>query len=328
MSGVQHIAIEANDDGMRLDRWLRAKFPGLNQGRVQKLLRTGQVRVDGGRAKAAQRLESGQSVRVPPVDESQQAKPSTMRISKSDRDFTKSLILHMDQHVIVLNKPFGIPVQGGPKIERHIDGYMDALTFDADEKPRLVHRLDRDTSGVLLLARSRHVASTLGKTFRTRSARKIYWALVAGVPRPMQGRIAVSVQKLPGPQGDRVHVVRDNTPGAQHSVSYYSVVEKAGEKFSWITLKPVTGRTHQLRVHMEHVGHSIVGDRKYGEEIAFPGGEIVDKMHLHARRLTLPHPAGGTLDVTAPLPEHMQRTWELLNFDVRDGDVNATHFDP
>ncbi len=329
MSRVQHIEIDEDDEGLRLDRWLRARFPELNQGRVQKLLRTGQVRVNGARAKAAQRLESGQNIRVPPLGGIEAAAPriKSASVSRDEAEFAKSLVLHMDSHVIVINKPAGLAVQGGSKVERHIDGLMDAFVRDGEEKPRLVHRLDRDTSGVLLLARSRKTAAILGQTFRTRSARKIYWALVAGVPRPMQGKITLSLLKQPGPQGDRMHVVSENTQGAQKSVSHYSVVGKAGEKLSWVTLKPVTGRTHQLRVHMTHIGHPIIGDRKYGADFSFPGGEIPEMMHLHARRLTLPHPAGGTLDVTAPLPEHMQRSWQLLNFDTRDGDASNAKFE-
>lgn len=327
MSNVQHIEVKDDDDGMRLDRWLRARFPELNQGRVQKLLRTGQVRVNGARAKAAQRLAPGENIRVPPLGDSAPKKSISAPISKSDRAFAESLILYQDDHVIALNKPYGIPVQGGTKVERHIDGLIAALQFDKDEKPRLVHRLDRDTSGVLLLARTRKVASILGKTFRTRSARKIYWALVVGVPRPAQGKISLPLLKQPGPQGDRMHVVRDDVDGAQQSTSFYSVVGKAAEKLSWISLKPVTGRTHQLRVHMAYIGHPIVGDVKYGEELAFPGGEIPEKMHLHARRLTVPHPVRGTLDITAPLPPHMQESWDLLNFDARDGDANVELLD-
>lgn len=317
MSGVQHIAISGDEAGMRLDRWMRARYPDLTQGRLQKLLRTGQVRVDGRRVKAALRLEDGQTVRLPPLGEPVVARHPARSVSESDEAFAQSLILHMDKDVIVLNKPAGIPVQGGTKVERHIDGMLGALTFELDERPRLVHRLDRDTSGVLLLARRRKVASDLGKVFRTRSARKIYWALVHGVPRPMQGRIDAALKKYSGgPEGDRMHVVDDGEDGAQRASTYYSVTGRAGETFSWLSLKPVTGRTHQLRVHLHHIGHGIVGDRKYRDDTLEQGGDLPEGMQLHARRLTLPLPGGRKLDVTAPLPPHMEAVWKFFEFEA------------
>ncbi len=322
MSGVQHIAVSGDDSGMRLDRWMRARFPDLTQGRLQKLLRTGQVRIDGKRVKAAQRLVYGQTIRLPPLGMAT-IRPQAWPVSESDEAFAQSLVLHMDKDVIVLNKPAGIPVQGGSKVERHIDGMLDALTFDADERPRLVHRLDRDTSGVLLLARRRKVASDLGKVFRTRSARKIYWALAHGVPRPMQGRIDAALRKYSGgPEGDRMHVVEPGEEGAQRASTYYSVTGRAAELFSWLSLKPVTGRTHQLRVHLHHIGHGIVGDRKYRDDTLEQGGDLPEGMMLHARRLTLPHPGGGTLDITAPLPPHMAAAWKFFDFDTGDAAGN------
>ncbi|MBL4756501.1 MAG: RluA family pseudouridine synthase [Rhizobiales bacterium] len=319
MSGVQHIKVTNDEAGMRLDRWIRIRFPQLKQGRLQKILRTGQVRVDGGRAKAAQRLEAGQTVRLPPLDSAPERERFVGPLSESDEEFIHSLILHMDKDVIVLNKPPGIPVQGGSKIERHIDGFLDALMFEAKERPRLVHRLDRDTSGVLLLARRRKIASDLGKVFRTRSARKIYWALVHGVPRPMQGKIDAALLKYAGgPEGDRMHVVDENEEGAQRASTYYSVTGRAGETLSWLSLKPVTGRTHQIRVHLDHIGHGVVGDRKYRNPELETGAYIPEGMQLHARRLTLPHPSGGTLDITAPLPPHMAAAWKYLEFDTGD----------
>ena len=174
------------------------------------------------------------------------------------------------------------------------------------EKPRLVHRLDRDTSGVLVLAKTRKAASDLGAIFRTRSARKIYWALVRGVPSPKQGRISLFLSKQMGRDGERVRVMKHGDEEAVHSVTFYSLVDRAASAVSWLSLKPVTGRTHQLRAHAAHIGHPIIGDPKYGEAWEGMPEGLPDKLHLHARRITLPHPRGGMLDVTAPLPAHMR----------------------
>lgn len=314
MSGVQHIEVSGDETGMRLDRWVRNHFPQVKQGRLQKLLRTGQLRVDGGRAKAAQRLEAGQSVRMPPMLEVANSARVAAPLSGDEIAYARSLVLHEDKDVLVLNKPAGIPVQGGSKVERHIDGLLDAFT-ESEERPRLVHRLDRDTSGVLLIARRRKIAAELGKVFQTRSARKIYWALVHGVPRPHQGKIDAPLKKFAGgPEGDRMHVVGADEDGAQHAITHYSVSGRAGETFAWLSLKPVTGRTHQLRVHLAEIGNPIVGDRKYCTRDIESGGELADGMYLHARRLTLPHPSGGELDITAPLSDHMQAAWDMFGF--------------
>ncbi len=329
MSAVQTIEVTSSEDGMRLDRWFRARFPGVGHGALQKLLRTGQVRLDGGRAKANARVAAGQLIRVPPLDDQtahrKQRRQST--VSAADRDLIRSLVLHRDEHVIVLNKPAGLATQGGSKTDRHIDGMLDGLIFDGDERPRLVHRLDRDTSGALLLARTRKVAAALAKSFQSRETEKTYWALVAGVPRPEQGRIDLAIVKA-GKEGDqRMKPARPRDADAQKAVTVFATVDHAGRRFSWLALSPLTGRTHQLRVHMEAIGHPVVGDGKYRGEPE-PGGTdhegwegIDDMLHLHARALRLPHPGGkGELEVRAPLPEHMQRTWQLLGFDPGEGD--------
>lgn len=317
MSGVSIQHVDADEEGMRLDRWFKVHYPDLAFGQLQKMLRKGQVRVDGARAKTNTRLEENQAIRVPPMPSNDG--PAPVRYRDKDRELLESLILYKDDKVFVLNKPSGLAVQGGSKTERHIDGMLDALQYDMKERPRLVHRLDRDTSGCLLIARTRAAASTLGRTFRTRSARKIYWALVKGVPRPGQGKVSCYLQKFPGPDGERVHVVHQNDQ-AQHSTSYYSVVDKVGVRFAWLSLKPVTGRTHQLRVHCQHLGHPIIGDPKYFEIQNYELAEsLEDKLHLHARRLSIPHPSGvGVLDVTAPLPDHMQASWDALGFSVKE----------
>jgi 23S rRNA pseudouridine955/2504/2580 synthase len=320
---VETIVVTARDAGLRLDRWFHAHFPTITHGYLQKLLRTGQVRVNSKRVQANARLETGQQIRVPKVVRTPPApKPSLTPppgLSKRDRDFIESLILYEDDDVLVLNKPFGIAVQGGTGTKRHIDGILAGMVDRFGDRPRLVHRLDRDTSGVLLVAKHRDAAAKLGRVFQTRSAAKTYWALVKGVPRPPQGKVEAALVKASGPDGDRVRKAR---PGEQeeamHATTHYSVIERVGQKAAWVSLKPVTGRQHQLRAHMELIGHPIIGDNKYQTE----GGpelpeEITAKLHLHARRLVIPHPRGGheTLDITAPLPEHMLATWDMLGLD-------------
>ena len=320
---VAHIEISQQDEGLRLDRWFLKTYPGLSHIRLQKLLRTGQVRLDGKRVKAGVRLEAGQIVRVPPLGQNQAGKPRPRAPNKHDIEEIKSLTLHEDDHLLVLNKPSGLAVQGGSKTKKHLDGMLESLEFNG-ERPRLVHRLDRDTSGLLLIAKTRKAASELGRVFRTRSARKIYWALTYGVPRPPQGEITAFLKKQPGPMGEIVHMVDKEEPGAQHSQSYYAVIEQAAQKFAWVSLKPVTGRTHQLRVHMLALGTPIVADPKYKMEERDEDVEgLGQKLHLHARRLVIPHPGGGSLDISAPLPEHMQKSWRALGLDPNRYDLTA-----
>ena len=348
MSGVTTRTVSEDEAGMRLDRWFKLHFPDLAFGHLQKLLRTGQVRLDGGRAKADTRIEPGMAVRIPPLERSEKPEsgesvggaPSRggagasrdestarpRRVHKPEDDpvrFLKSITLYEDRDVLVLNKPFGLAVQGGSGMVRHIDGLLEALRDADGVRPRLVHRLDKDTSGCLIVAKTRLSAATLAKTFRSRSARKIYWALVAGVPRVKQGRVSTWLAKGEDEHGDaKMKVARHGAEGADHALTYYAVVEKAGERLCWLSLKPVTGRTHQLRVHTAEIGHPIVGDPKYfnKENWQVPGG-VQHRLHLHARRLIIPHPRENRLiDVSAPLPPHMQQTWNLLGFDVSSYD--------
>ncbi len=316
------LEVSKDEQGLRLDRWFRLRFPEVTHSHLQKLLRTGQVRVDSKRVKSNARLEAGQLVRVPrAVREEQRPAPSVKPppgLSKADRRFIEDMILYEDDAVLVLNKPFGLAVQGGTGTRRHVDGLLAGMADRfGGSRPRLVHRLDRDTTGVLLVAKTRSAAATLGRTFQTRSAAKTYWALVNGVPRPAQGKVEAALVKASGPDGDRV---RKAAPGEQeramHATTHYSVIERVANKAAWVSLKPVTGRQHQLRAHMDLIGHPIVGDNKYPSEPKFADQEIEPKLHLHARRLVIPHPTGDEkIDVTAPLPQHMRQTWQALGLD-------------
>lgn len=316
MTGVQTRDVSATENDIRVDRWFKRHFPALKHGKLEKLLRTGQVRVDGGRVKASTRLAEGQTIRIPPITEEVRGpdRVPPPEISAEDRKWIQSLIIHSDDDVIALNKPPGIAVQGGRKVSRHIDGLLGALAEPGAERPKLVHRLDRDTSGVLLIARRADVAASLGQIFRGRSARKIYWALVAGVPRPPEGTINAALAKRADNDGHE-KMVTDAEAGKSAKTDY-RVVEVAGRRAAWMVLQPLTGRTHQLRVHCVAIGTPIVGDGKYGgPESRLDGVPGSDKLHLHARSITFPHPAGGELTVTAPLSSTMMKTWQFLGFD-------------
>ena len=326
MSAVKVHQVDAAEDGMRLDRWFRAHFPDLPHGRLQKLLRTGQVRVEGGRVKANTRLATGQHVRVPPITTLPPKVNTGPQISSEDTEFIQSLVIHQDSEIIAINKPAGLAVQGGTKTARHVDGLLDGLRFGLKERPRLVHRLDKDTSGVLLLARSRSVAAALSQALKKRSVTKLYWALVIGVPRIPQGKINLALEKTGGHDGERVRVAGANSPEAQHAETRYKVVESAGQRLAWLAMMPETGRMHQLRVHAAAIDHPIVGDGKYGGAEAFPGGDISGRLHLHARAILVPRPKGDVLRVEAPLQDHMQSSWRLLGFDPNAA-VDIQEFD-
>jgi 23S rRNA pseudouridine955/2504/2580 synthase len=318
---VKPQAVAQNEDGVRLDRWLKARFPALPHGVLQKLLRTGQVRVNGKRVKPDARLEAGQEVRVPNLGDFK-ARPSPqapMGVSKADRTFIERMILLEDDHLFILNKPTGVAVQGGTKTARHIDGLLAGMADRfGGERPRLVHRLDRDTSGVLLVAKTRDMAARLGKIFQTRSVQKIYWAVVQGAPKPAQGKVEAALIKAAGPDGDRVRQAEEGEADAQAAVTHYSVIEKAHEH-AWVSLKPVTGRQHQLRAHMHVIGTPILGDNKYGGDKDVAEG-VDNRLHLHARRLAFQHPKSGAVDVTALLPEHMRKTFAAFGFDEQKFD--------
>lgn len=308
---------------MRLDRWFKAHFAQVPHGRLEKLLRTGQVRVDGGRVKANTRLEAGQSVRVPPLPDAPPPPGAAKPLSKSDRAFLKSITLYEDDDLLILNKPAGLAVQGGTKTAQHIDRLLEGIGDSPQTRPRLVHRLDRDTSGVLVVAKKRSVAAKLGKAFQTRSVRKIYWALVHGVPKPPQGKIDAALVKATTPDGDRVRKARPGEQDkAQSAVTHYAVIDRAARQVALMSLKPVTGRQHQLRAHMAILGHPILGDTKYPSEIELPEG-IERRLHLHARRISFPHPSGeGVVDITAPLPPHMETAFAAFGFSPKGGDTD------
>jgi 23S rRNA pseudouridine955/2504/2580 synthase len=313
-------SVGPDDAGIRLDRWFKRHYPALGHGQLEKLLRTGQVRLDGLRAKASARLAAGQLVRIPPSVANDaaltdtKARPLPPPADGAMRALQKS-VLYRDADIIVINKPAGLATQGGSGQTRHLDQMLDALKFGAPERPRLVHRLDKDTSGVLVLARSAKVAAEMGEVLRRRTARKIYWALTVGVPRPAAGRIDLPLLKLDGSGGERVRVAEGE---GQKAETEYVVLATAGSKAAWLALSPLTGRTHQLRVHCQAIGTPIQGDGKYGGAQAHLGGEVGDKLHLHARRIVIPRPGGGVVDVSAPLPEHMAHTWRLFGFDPDD----------
>jgi 23S rRNA pseudouridine955/2504/2580 synthase len=314
--------VTADEAGMRVDRFLEARFPSLSFSHIQRVIRKGELRVNGKRADAKDRLEEGQSVRIPPL---RLDLPKTTDLSEAEqktREFLRSITLYEDDDVLVLNKPMGLSVQGGSKTTRHVDGMLDVLRDKSGQRPRLVHRLDKDTAGCLVVAKTRFAASSLAKTFRSREARKIYWALVAGVPKPQQGRISTFLAKDEREDEFVMRIARHGEEGASHAVTYYAVVETSAQHLAWLSLKPVTGRTHQLRAHLAHIGHPIVGDAKYfnRENWILPGG-IQNRLHLLARRIAVPHPRGGFIDLTAPLPPHMVQSWNLLGLD-------ATRYDP
>ena len=321
---VRQFTVADDDDGIRLDRWFKRHLPQVGFGTVSRWARTGQIRVDGGRVKPEDRLQAGQVLRVPPGGEDKARGPRERQpLSAEDEAEAEAMLVERTDSALVLNKPPGLATQGGTKTTKHVDGLLDAFVGEDEPRPRLVHRLDKDTSGILLVARTAGSAAFFSKRFSGRSARKIYWALVVGVPEVREGTIEASIAKQPGSGGEKMHVDED---GGQRAVTRYRVVDKASDKAAWVELQPLTGRTHQLRVHMAAIGHPIVGDGKYGGQDAFLTGSISRKMHLHARRLIIDAPPGKsgdrqTIDATAPLPEHFAASMEQLGFDEGASDA-------
>ncbi|MEM9059613.1 MAG: RluA family pseudouridine synthase [Pseudomonadota bacterium] len=335
MSGVEFVVVGDDEAEQRIDRWLRKRLSGVSQGLVEKLCRRGEVRVDGGRVKASTRIGPGQIVRIPPVRVDAKSAPSPSKpVPKSAcaslvEDLCDAVIF-MDDDLIALNKPPGLSVQGGTGQKQHIAGALDALRFEKTDPPRLVHRLDRDTSGVLLLARTGRAATALGRSFQRRDVEKTYFAAVAGVPNISAGTIRLGLRKVGGRNDEKMVSVHPDevrkTEGAKPAVTQFAVVERAASRLSWVALRPITGRTHQLRVHMASIGCPIAGDGKYGgrgQENRGDGwggglgGSLSRKLHLHAAQLSFDHPIKTThISISAQLPEHMQKTWNVLGWDV------------
>ena len=311
MSQAATVTVTEGDATLRLDRWFKRHYPALAHGRLEKLLRTGQIRVDGKKARAADRIVPGQTIRVPPLDEAVPTALLPRAVRPQDAARLRDQVLHRDDAVIILNKPAGLAVQGGTATERHIDEMLDALRFDQVERPRLVHRLDKDTSGILVIARNAAAAAFLARAFRDKTTRKTYWAIVAGRPQLRQGKIDLALAKGALRGRERVQADEDG----KDAVTYYTIVDSAGDRASWLALLPLTGRTHQLRAHCAAIGTPILGDGKYGGAAAHAlGAAAAHRLHLHARALEIPHPDGFTLKLTAPLPPHMRRMWEFLGF--------------
>jgi len=320
-SDVRQFTVAPDDDGIRLDRWFKRHLPDTSFTTVAKWARTGQLRVNGARATPGDRIAAGQQIRVPPAEPVRTDAPKKRErppLSPEQTDFIRDLVIHRDAQAIVINKPPGLATQGGTKTHEHVDGLLDGLQFDGESRPKLVHRLDKDTSGALLIARTTRAAAFFAKAFSSRSAKKVYWALVVDVPSIDDGMIELPVAKQPGTGGEKMHV--DEAEGSP-SRTRYRVIERAGNRTAWVELQPFTGRTHQLRVHMAAIGHPIVGDGKYGGPAAFLTGGISRKMHLHARRIAVDHPDGGKIEVQADLPTHFAESLASLGFDPMAGDM-------
>ena len=321
MSRARILTVGPGDDDIRLDRWFRRHFPALGHARLEKLLRTGQIRVDGGRARASMRVAAGRAVRIPPGLAEEAAAPARRPVSEADAEFLRGRVLYRDDAVIAIDKPAGLAVQGGSRVLSSVDSMLDALRFDAAERPRLVHRLDKDTSGVLALARSRKAAASLVAAFREGAVEKEYWALVAGVPDPPAGVVDLALAKAAAPGGGER--VRGGAPGARPARTAYAVVAGA-RRVAWLSLRPETGRTHQIRVHCQALGTPVVGDRKYGAGAPrLEGPPPAERLMLHARRLALPRAGGPPVAVTAPLDDAMRAQWAFWGFDEADGREGA-----
>ena len=338
---VEMVSVGEDEAGMRLDRWFRRRYPALPQAHLNKIVRKGEIRVEGKRVEISTRLETGQSVRVPPLDLPPQKAAAAAAPNEADAAYLRDITLFEDRDVLVLNKPWGLASQGGSGTTRHVDGLLASLADAKGVRPVLVHRLDRDTSGVLLCAKSRKMAADLGALFRARETKKVYWALVEGCPKPENGRISLFLAKgadmdargaktVDHAEKERMRIVRHGDPDAQHSITLYATVDLVRPRLAWLSMRPITGRTHQLRAHCEAIGHPIVGDPKYNRKPAndparndplraVPPG-LEPKLHLMARRLVLPHPRGGTIDVTAPLPPHMKTAFDMFGFTLPSRD--------
>lgn len=321
MSDVRTFTVDDDDDGIRLDRWFKRHLPDVSFNLVSRWARTGQLRLGGKRAVPGDRVEAGQEIRVPPLD-SAPARPARLQprrnpLTADEEQFVRDMVIYEDASAFVLNKPPGLATQGGTKTTQHLDRLLDGLAGDG-ARPKLVHRLDKDTSGALLVARSARSAGHFAKAFSGRTARKVYWALVVGDLSGDQGVIDAPLAKQPGTGGEKMHISEEHGLPAK---TRWRVVDRAGNRAAWVELQPLTGRTHQLRAHMAAIGHPIVGDAKYGGPEAFLTGGISRKLHLHARRIAIDAPDGGQIDVTADLAPHFAESLATLGFEPLAGDM-------
>ena len=316
---TRSITIQPDDEGIRLDRWFKRHEPTTSFNVVSRWARTGALRLDGAKTEPGARLVAGQVLTLPPAEDA----PDTMApkavkpLNTAEIEYAQGLVIYKDAHAIVINKPPGLATQGGTGTTSHVDGLLDALIYDTNARPKLVHRLDKDTSGVLLLARTARAAAFFSKAFAGRTAKKVYWAVTVGQPEPEQGEIDAPLSKQPGTGGEKMHVDPD---GGLSAKTLYRVIDHAADRAAWVEFQPQTGRTHQIRVHAAALGHPIVGDAKYGSRDAFLTGGVSRKLHLHARRLRIENVDGGFLDIVADLPSHFVESFKMLGFDAADGD--------
>ena len=321
MAAERTFTVNEDDDGIRLDRWFKRNQPDVSFNLVSRWARTGQLRLDGKRVAPGERIAAGQEIRVPPVEAEPQKqaarKPKRDPLTPEEEEFVRSLAIYENEHGFVLNKPPGLATQGGTKTTNHLDRLLDGLASETETRPKLVHRLDKDTSGALLVARTARAAAFFSKSFSGRTARKVYWALVVGVPSLEEGMIDAPLAKQPGSGGEKMHIDEEHGLPAK---TRWRIIDRAGNRAAWVELQPLTGRTHQLRAHMAAIGHPIVGDGKYGGAESFLTGGISRKLHLHARRLKIDSPGGGSIDVTAALPDDFEQTLESLGFELAAGD--------
>jgi 23S rRNA pseudouridine955/2504/2580 synthase len=321
MADSRTFTVSEDDDGIRLDRWFKRHQPDISFNIVSRWARTGQLRLDGKKVAPGERIAAGQQIQVPPAEAEPPrrgpARPKREPLAPEEEEFVRSLVIYDDSNAFVLNKPPGLATQGGTKTTNHLDRLLDGLSDEAGNRPKLVHRLDKDTSGAVLVARTARAAALFSKSFSGRTAKKVYWALVMGVPSADEGMIDAPLAKQPGTGGEKMHIDEEH---GQPAKTRWRVIDRAGNRAAWVELQPLTGRTHQLRAHMAAIGHPIIGDGKYGGADAFLTGGISRKLHLHARRLRIDSPAGGKIDVTADLPDHMEQSLETLGFEVAAGE--------
>ncbi len=320
MSDLRTFTVSDDDDGIRLDRWFKRHLPDVSFNTVSRWSRTGQLRINERKATPGDRIETGQTIRVPAADvtpaRDARRLPQRDPLTADEEQYVRDMVIYRDAAAFVLNKPPGLATQGGTKTTQHLDRLLDGLADDG-ARPKLVHRLDKDTSGALLVARSARAAGHFAKAFSGRTARKVYWALVVGVPDRDEGEIDAPLAKQPGTGGEKMHISEEHGLPAK---TRWRVIDRAGNRAAWVELQPLTGRTHQLRAHMAAIGHPIVGDAKYGGAEAFLTGGISRKLHLHARRIRIDAPDGGKIDVTAELPPHFAESLTMLGFSPMAGD--------